>query len=66
MSTKDELWCDHCECRPCCCYERQLWDDEGGQLHRHYEPSMENQINKVLDEQEKEDEEETEPAIPAL
>ena len=36
---------------------RQMWDDEGGQLERKYEPSMETEINKVLDALEEEDEE---------
>ena len=55
MNKPDELWCDHCECSPCCCYERQMWADEGGQLERSYEPDMETEINKVLDKLEEEE-----------
>lgn len=55
-NTPDKLYCDDCECSPCCCFERQLWDEEGGQLTRHYEPSMETEIDKVLDELEKDEE----------
>ncbi|KKL17714.1 hypothetical protein LCGC14_2482780 [marine sediment metagenome] len=59
---QDVAYCEHCECSPCVCAERMIWDDDGGQLSRHYEVELEDQINKVLDEQELADEEEAQPA----
>lgn len=56
MNIPTDLWCDHCECSPCCCFERQIWDDEGGQLARDYNPDMEVVINKVLDALEEDEE----------
>jgi len=67
VNTKDKFYCDTCECSPCCCFERQIWDDKGGQLTRLYNPDPIDQINQIREtdesirEQEEKPDEEAQP-----